>query len=174
MVLRGNSGSGKTTLAAAVQRQLGRGTANVGQDHLRRVVLREHDVAEGDNIGLIDHTVRHCLSIGYNVILEGILISDHYAPMICGLLTDHDGPSHVVYLDVPLEETLRRHDGRSQRAEVAPANLVEWFVESDYLATPDEVVIDNAELSLEETLRRLIDVVGPVSPRIDLSPARFI
>ena len=109
VILRGNSASGKTTLAASVQRAWGPGTANIGQDHLRRTVLREHDVPHGDKIGLIDHTVRYCLGIGYNVILEGILVADHYAPMLRRLIADHDGLAFVVYLDVPLDETLKRH-----------------------------------------------------------------
>lgn len=74
IVVRGNSASGKSTLAAALQRAIGRGVANIGQDHFRRVVLREHDVADADNIGLIVHTVQYCLSIGYPRDLGGDLV----------------------------------------------------------------------------------------------------
>lgn len=108
-VVRGNSAAGKTTLAAALQKALGPGTANVGQDHFRRVVLREHEVPDGDNIGLIAHTVRYCLDRGYHVILEGMLRASRYGNMIGGLVAEHPGPTHTIYLDVPLEETLRRH-----------------------------------------------------------------
>lgn len=73
IVIRGNSGAGKTTLARWLQLAMGRGTANIGQDHFRRVVLREHDLPDADNIGLIAQRARHCLAIGYHVILEGIL-----------------------------------------------------------------------------------------------------
>src|SRR6476620_4897495 len=48
IVLRGNAASGKCTLAAALQRGLGPGTANIEQDHFRRVILREHDVPDGE------------------------------------------------------------------------------------------------------------------------------
>ena len=74
IVLRGNSATGKSTLASALQRALGPGTAHVGQDHFRRVVLREHDVPNADNIGLIAHNVRYCTALGYHVILEGALL----------------------------------------------------------------------------------------------------
>ncbi|GAA3118678.1 putative ATPase [Kribbella aluminosa] len=47
VVLRGNSGSGKTTTARTLRERLGRGTAWVEQDHLRRILLREHDVPSG-------------------------------------------------------------------------------------------------------------------------------
>ncbi|MGD7789618.1 zeta toxin family protein [Propionibacteriaceae bacterium Y1700] len=46
VIIRGNSASGKTTAARSLQLALGRGTANIGQDHFRRVVLREHDVPQ--------------------------------------------------------------------------------------------------------------------------------
>ena len=54
VVLRGNSGSGKSTTARTLRERLGRGTAWVEQDHLRRILLRERDVPGGVNIGLID------------------------------------------------------------------------------------------------------------------------
>ena len=120
VVIRGNSGSGKTTLARDLQLAMGRGTANIGQDHVRRVILREHDRMGGDNIGLIAQTVRYCLAMGYHVIVEGILYSDHYRSMLCELIDEHAGPSHVFYLDVSLDETLRRHASRPMAAEVGP------------------------------------------------------
>ncbi len=119
IVLRGNSVTGKSTLAAALQRTLGPGTANIGQDHFRRVILREHDVPNADNIGLIEYNVRYCTALGYHVILEGILVAKHYEDMLSELITRHHGPSNVFYLDVPLEETLRRHAARPLAAEVA-------------------------------------------------------
>jgi predicted kinase len=73
VVLRGNSGSGKSSVARELRARLGRGVAWVEQDCLRRIVLREHDVQHGANIGLIDQTVRYALDKGYDVILDGIL-----------------------------------------------------------------------------------------------------
>ncbi|MEU8274886.1 hypothetical protein ACFYOK_29280 [Microbispora bryophytorum] len=58
IVLRGNSGSGKTSVARAVRAAYGRGLALVGQDVIRRELLRERDVDGGVNIGLIDTIVR--------------------------------------------------------------------------------------------------------------------
>ena len=43
IVLRGNSASGKSSVAAGLREKYGRGLALVGQDNLRRVVLRERD-----------------------------------------------------------------------------------------------------------------------------------
>lgn len=173
VILRGNSGSGKTTLAQQLQLAMGRGTANIGQDHFRRVVLREHDVRGGDNIAFIAASVRYCLSIGYHVIVEGILIADHYAGMLHDLLDGHAGPGHVFYLDVPLEETLRRHEGRPMRVDVEPAKLREWYVPHDVLGVPGEVVLDGSA-GLETTLAEMVARIGPVPARPDRDGARFL
>src|SRR5882757_4585012 len=43
VVLRGNSAAGKSSVAAGLRAGFGRGLAVVGQDNLRRTVLRERD-----------------------------------------------------------------------------------------------------------------------------------
>ena len=173
VILRGNSAAGKSTLAAALQHALGRGTANIGQDHFRRVVLRERDVPNGDNIDFIANAVRYCSGIGYHVVLEGILISNHYGPMLRELVLSHQRRSHVFYLDVPLEETLRRHAGRPLRAEVSPDKLRDWFVHSDLLGVPGEVLLDG-RADLEVTLAVMLSRIGSVEPRRELVGGRFL
>jgi uridine kinase len=49
ILVRGNSGSGKSTIAAGIRAVYGRGIAIVGQDNLRREVLRERDRAGAAN-----------------------------------------------------------------------------------------------------------------------------
>lgn len=115
IVLRGNAASGKTTLARELQLAMGRGTANIGQDHFRRVVPRERDVPNGDNIELIAATAQHCLAAGYHVILEGIFVSEHYGTMLGSLLEAHQGTTHVIYLDVPAGRDASSPPGTSAR-----------------------------------------------------------
>ena len=67
--------------------------------------------------------MEYCLGTGYDVVLEGIMLEAHYGEMLRELLGTHPGPSHVFYLDVPLDETLRRHEGRPLRSEVPPQKL---------------------------------------------------
>jgi predicted kinase len=163
IVLRGNSASGKTTVASELQRNLGAGTANIGQDHFRRIVLREHDVANGDNVGLLANTIRYCAGIGYNVIVEGILVASHYRDMLCRIIAEHAGPSHVFYLDVSLDEALRRHQARPLGMEVSPQEFRRWYVPSDLLGVPGEVVLD-ATADVPVTVGAIISALGdPVS-----------
>ncbi|WP_067832604.1 kinase [Actinomadura kijaniata] len=156
IVLRGNSGSGKTTVARRLRlARPHRDVAVVGQDVVRREILREHDVPGGANIALIDTIVRHTLDAGYHVILEGILAATRYAPMLEALRRDHDGPSHWYYFDIPFEETLRRHATRPQRDEFGPTEMAAWYRPRDLLPTACEKIIP-AGSALPETVHRLL------------------
>ena len=172
IVLRGNSASGKTTAAAHLQRALGPGTANIAQDHLRRVILREHDVANGDNVGLIAHTIRYCTGLGYHVILEGILVAKHYRDMLCDVLAEHRGPTHVFYLEVPVDVALRRHQERPLGLEVLPEQFQSWYVPSDLLGLPDEVVID-ATAEVDVIVGAIVAALGNAQ-RTREDPDRFL
>jgi len=78
IILRGNSASGKSAAAAEIRTRYGkRDLAIVGQEHLRRVVLRERDIPGGANIGLIDSVARYALDHGFHTIIEGIFRADH-------------------------------------------------------------------------------------------------
>ncbi|MFF6911121.1 AAA family ATPase [Streptomyces sp. NPDC012466] len=155
VVLRGNSGSGKSSVAAGVRERFGRGLALVGQDHLRRVVLRERDRPGAANIGLIDLTARYALDAGYHVVVEGLLYADHYGEMLTRLRADHRGPTHAYYLHVPFEETLVRHATKPIANEVGEARLRDWYRELDLLPGGIETVI-GADSTLRESVDRVM------------------
>ncbi len=155
IVLRGNSGSGKSSVAAEVRARHGRGMALVGQDYLRRLVLRERDIPGGANIGLIDTVTRYALDHGFHVILDGILDSRRYAAMLDALRRDHRGISCWYYLDVPFEETMRRHATRPQATEFGRAEMQRWYRELDLLPGGIEQII-SASNSLDDTVRQVM------------------
>jgi hypothetical protein len=157
IVIRGNSASGKSAVAAELRRRHGRGLAIVGQDNLRRQVLRERDVPGGANIDLIDLTARFALDRGFHVIVEGILHADHYGRMLTALIVDHAG--HAYYLDVPWAETLRRHATKPEAGEYGEREMRSWYRERDLLPGRLEQVIPAAS-SLDETVRRIMSESG--------------
>ncbi|MGI5459050.1 AAA family ATPase [Streptomyces sp. CA-249302] len=159
IVLRGNSASGKSSVAAGIRDRFGRGLALVGQDNLRRVVLRERDRPGAANIGLIDTVARYALDAGYHVVLEGLLYADHYGEMLARLRADHRGPTHGYYLDVPFEETLARHATKPIANEVGEAELRDWYRPLDLLPGGVESVI-GAESGLVETVERIMRGTG--------------
>jgi predicted kinase len=160
IVLRGNSASGKSTVAAEIRRRRGpRDLAIVGQDHIRGVVLREHDEPDAANITLIGLIARFALEHGYHTIVEGILYAAHYGDMLSGLIAGHTGGTRCYYLDVPFDETVRRHATKPQAAEYGAAEMRSWYRERDLLPGGREEVIP-ASSTLAETVGRIMDGTG--------------
>ncbi|GAA1400957.1 kinase [Catellatospora coxensis] len=172
VVIRGNSGSGKSSVARAVRLAYGRGCALVEQDHLRRIILRERDDPGGLAPAFIDHTVRFLLGNGYHVVLEGILLERKYGAIVRALLAEHRGPSSVFYLDIPLEETLRRHATRPQATEFTPDQMRGWYTERDVLGVDGEHVI-GPESAFADTVALIAARSGlaSASPGPDSEPA---
>ncbi|MGH3164961.1 MAG: AAA family ATPase [Trebonia sp.] len=173
IVLRGNSASGKSAVAAEIRRRRGaRDLAIVGQDHLRRVVLRERDEPGGANIALIELTARFALEHGYHTIVEGILYAAHYADMLSVLVSGHAGRTRCYYLDVPFDETVRRHATKSQAAQYGPAEMRSWYRERDFLPGLAEDVIP-AGSTLDETVTRIMTDTGLSVPSGGADSARM-
>ena len=160
IVIRGNSASGKSAAAAAIRDRHGRrDLAIVGQDNLRRVVLREHDVPGGANIDLIDLTARFALSRGFHTIVEGIFTASHYGAMLTALIADHADRAFAYFLDVPFGETLRRHATKAERLKYGEAELRQWYRGLDLLPGGIERVIP-AESSLDDTVSTIMAETG--------------
>ncbi|NIK56673.1 kinase [Kribbella shirazensis] len=159
VVLRGNSGSGKSTTARTLRERLGRGTAWVEQDYLRRILLRERDVPGGVNIGLIDTNVRYALDHGYDVVLEGILDAGRYGDMLRRLTSDHRGTTLHYYFDIPFAETVVRHGTRDNRDEFGPDLMQDWYREHDVLPGIKQTVI-GPDRALDETVAQILTDLG--------------
>ncbi|MFE2283371.1 AAA family ATPase [Streptomyces sp. NPDC059443] len=160
IVLRGNSASGKSSVAEEIRDRHGSGIALVGQDTLRRVVLRERDTPGAANIGLIGSVARYALDHGFHVIVEGILYADRYGPMLDALRRAHRGRTHFYYLDVPFEETVRRHAGKPRAAaEYGEVEMREWYRPLDLLSGDWESIVGAAD-SLEDTVARVMEETG--------------
>jgi 8-oxo-dGTP pyrophosphatase MutT (NUDIX family) len=159
IVIRGNSASGKSAVAAGIREKYGRGLAIVGQDNLRRVVLREHDKPGAANIDLIDLTARFALSRGYHTIVEGIFNAEHYGQMLTDLISDHADSAFAYFLDVPFDETLRRHATKTGELKYGEAEMRRWYRGLDLLPGGIEQVIP-ADSALESTVTRLMADAG--------------
>ncbi|GGZ22031.1 kinase [Streptomyces nitrosporeus] len=162
IVVRGNSASGKSSVAAGLRERFGRNLAIVGQDNLRRTVLREHDRPGAANIGLIGLTARYALDNGFHVVVEGILYADRYGTMLQDLVRAHRGVSLCYYLDVPYAETVLRHRTKPDAeylGQVTADHLSDWYREKDLLPDALETVID-AAATLDGTVRRILRESG--------------
>jgi hypothetical protein len=85
------------------------------QDHLRRVVPREHGSGRFPTVvpAFIVSAARAALGQGHHVVLEGILHTGQYGELLHGLIAGHAGSTAVFWLKVSFGETARRHAGHS-------------------------------------------------------------
>jgi len=152
IIIRGNSASGKSAVAEQLRTELGGKVAIVGLDTLRRTILREPDMlGNTDIIGLLEQTVRYSLDHHYTVIVEGILSKPKYRDLLMELMAIPDCDSSAFYIDVSVEETIKRHKTKPIADEVTDEQLRSWYQPKNYLDVPGEVIIDEAS-TFEETV----------------------
>jgi len=154
VVLRGDSGAGKSSVAREVQRGFAKGScAVVGQDAVRRTILREPDESGAFNVTLIETIATACLDHCAVVVVEGILDADRYGQML-ERLHHRACRSHFYAWDLTFEETARRHHTRPQAAEFTVADMRSWYRGWQPLPFVDERRM-GADWSLRATVLRV-------------------
>lgn len=159
IVVRGNSGSGKSSVAEGIRKASSQRVAWIEQDHIRRTVFGELEEPDGANITAIEQLADLALSRGFHAVVEGILPTVRYGEMLARLARRHPGPSYCYYLDIPFEETVRRHATRLKAAAFDPETMRDWYRHRDLLTSPTETVIDESS-TLDETVARILGESG--------------
>ncbi len=142
IVIRGNSGSGKSTVSRKL-RDLFPDVkiALIEQDYIRRNILREQGGVEGVHMDIIKKNVEHCLENNFHVILEGIFHLKLYKELL-KYLNDKFINNTFFYLDVSLEETLRRSRTKKDFHEYGEGKVRSWYLEKDYTNFKNEYIIE--------------------------------
>ncbi|VDG17792.1 hypothetical protein MUDAN_BIHEEGNE_00316 [Lactiplantibacillus mudanjiangensis] len=153
IIIRGNSGSGKTTLAKALQDRLGADALIVQQDEIRLRMLHVKDRPDNLAIDLIEQIAQYGNHRVKVVIVEGILDKSMYQAMLQRLMASFD-QSWVYYFDIPLAETLKRHQQRAKAVQFTSADLKRWWLGDDRLQVVNEQIFTSAD-----TLQSEIDQV---------------
>lgn len=155
IILRGPSGSGKSSVAKKLREKIKSKTALVEHDYLRRIILKEEDIPNGINSHLIFKVTEFALNNGYNVILEGIFFTKHYRQMLDKILEFHPEGNYIYYFDVPLKETLKRHQSKDIAEDFGEKEMGSWYVGKDVLNLGGETIISE-ESSLDETINKIL------------------
>jgi predicted kinase len=138
IILRGNSGSGKSTIAKKLQSSMGNKTLLVPQDVVRREMLRSKDEDHNLSTQLIYELAMYGKKIGFDVIVEGILVERRYGDMLRKLIDDFGTETYVYYFDITFEETLRRHMLKPAANDFGETEMRQWWRKDDYLGFEGE------------------------------------
>lgn len=157
IIMRGNSGSGKSTVASRA-RALSDKKSDAARTrfYTSKNVKKENDgpiVAE-----LIGELTLYAKRWNYDtVIIEGILPTEKYGDILKGLLSKFD-ESYVFYLDIPFEETVRRHRTRNKSHEFDENDMKKWWCEKDYLGVDDEQILGE-NYTEDELVDKIFDIL---------------
>ena len=151
IILRGNSGSGKTSVAKKLQEKLGPETMLISQDVVRREMLHTKDGPHSQAIPFIMHLLEYAHQHENYVILEGILNATWYRPVFQFVKELFGDAIFAYYYDLPFEETLNRHQTRSQSQEFGAEKMARWWKDSDISDVLNEKIF-RAEISLQQAV----------------------
>jgi hypothetical protein len=159
IIVRGNSGSGKSSVANKLQKRIGRNTLIIPQDTVRREMLWAHDgkdtVALPLLVDLLNYGFLHC---DY-VILEGILNASWYMPLFESAIELFKDRIFAYYYDIPIEETLKRHQTKEKKFEFGEVEMRRWWNEKDFIGIIPEHVFTQ-EVSLEDAVNIIINNIS--------------
>ena len=126
----------------------------ISQDDVRIKMLNVEDEKDNPAIELIYKLAMYGDEIDTNIILEGILSNKKYSTMLHRLLNNFSGDNHVYYLDIPFEETLKRHASRSKKDDFDEEDMRLWWKEKDYLDVKSEKI-----LSHDLDVSQIVDII---------------
>lgn len=150
-IIRGNSGSGKTTTAKALQQKWGHHVMRISQDMVRREMLRVKDGPDTLAMPLFKELLIYGKNHCEFVILEGIFDAEWYRPLFELAKELYQDQIFAYYYDLPFEETLLRHQTKSNRDEFGEEAMRRWWKEQDLIGFIPEKRIAR-EQSLESTV----------------------
>jgi hypothetical protein len=151
IIVRGNSGSGKTSVAKALQNKFGHGALLISQDVVRREMLWVKDGLGTNALPLLIELVKYGKKNCDIVILEGILHSHWYRDLFMQIKIEFDNRIYAYYYDIPFEETLIRHQSKTNWKDFGEVEMKKWWNEKDYIGIISEKII-TADLSLDRTV----------------------
>jgi adenylate kinase family enzyme len=170
IIIRGPSGAGKSTIARAVVDASSTPTALVQRDHY---MLMFNEAARFSiDQEVIELVILTCLERSVDVVFEGNFRVDTHRDLLGRLFTAHPEENYIFYVDVSLEESLRRHASRSQI--ISEDKMRELHPLATPLGDPREILISD-DTPLDAAVRLVLDRSGlPRAPsRGEVQPGRW-
>ena len=119
------------------------------------------NVRDGENcpaIPLLKNLVKYGHENYEITILEGILYTGFYKPLFEEIAYLFGYNIYSYYYDILFEETLKRHQTRSNKYDFGEAEMLDWWIEKDYIGFIAEKPIYENE-SLEAVAEKIYSKV---------------
>jgi len=163
-MIRGNSGSGKSSLAKELQQRFGTSALLISQDLVRRQMLNVRDGPDCPAIPLLMNLVKYGHKNYEITILEGILYTGFYKSFFEEIARLFDDNIFAYYYDILFEETLKRHQTRSNKYDFGEVEMRDWWIVKDYIGFITEKPIYIGE-SLEAVADKIFSEVFLVNDK---------
>jgi len=161
VILRGNSGSGKSTVAESLRDKLGDNVLLISKDTLKEDFITPESPSYYKVLGdMIRNLADIGAKYGYIVIIDGMVGRPKHDALLDELFAKFD-KSLVYTLDIPFEETLRRHAARDKANDFGEREMRAWYRERDHLGIESEVVV-GPEQSRDEVVKRILDQIKEI------------
>ena len=165
IVLRGPSGAGKSTIARKILEISSRPTVLFEQDYIRQKAINGVGSSSELRKDLVIADTLTAFSHGYDVILEGIFNIDKHHDMFQKIISKHRDENYFYYMDIPFEETVRRHATRDKSLEFGEDEMQEWYGAASPSGYPGEIIIDQSR-SLDQVVQLIAEKSGINTPGV--------
>lgn len=156
-LIRGPPGSGKSTVAKALLEHLrgsGRSVAYLEQDHFRGGIMGDFGAKPEIWGPILVASAQAASANGVDAVVEGMLTLPKNMAVIEQIAAMPS--SRVVYLNVDLDEALRRHAGRDKSAHIPAEDIIKWSKSCTPCGLPKEAVLTNTDK--DETVRKILSL----------------
>jgi len=157
IILRGPCGAGKSTVAKTLMKRVSAPTALIERDYFMFMFNTQGNGHISPDRELIGLNILYCLEHGFDVIFEGNFKPSTHDKLLDNLFNKHPNDNYVFYLDVSLDETLKRHDTRKQI--ISSEDMRRLYKDAVPLGLPNEIVIPEHS-SLEATISLIQKTAG--------------
>ena len=157
IIIRGPAGSGKSSVARELHDTATEKTALLSQDLFRIHIANLQEGAPQITADIIKYATKKFLDANYVVILEGIfnVKRDYYRDLFSDLLDYNQGSSHIYFLEISIEESIKRNAARSKGKIINEDAMREWYPKAQKSGYELERSIDVEKLSLPDTINQI-------------------
>jgi len=158
IIIRGPSGVGKSTVAQALMRRTTRPTVLVDLDHYRFSFVNPPNYDHDVEYEMSGSDVLIGLRLGFDVIFDGNFSATANDPFLEKLLAAHPEENYLFYLDATLNETLKRHETKTN-PRISADKMKEVYKFASPTGHEKEVTIPESS-SLEQTVEQIALITG--------------